>query len=43
MTNEYMKRCSKPYAVREMKLKTTVSYFTLIRVATIKETNNNNC
>ena len=41
MTNKYMKRCSTLYVIREMQIKTTTKYHSiLIRMAKICNTNN---
>lgn len=41
MANSYMKRCSALLAIREMNIKTTISYhITPVRIATISKTGN---
>jgi hypothetical protein len=44
MDKQYMKKCSPPLAIKEMQIKTTLTfYLTLIRIAIIKNTTNNRC
>ena len=44
MTNKHMKRCSISLITREMQTKTTMRYhLTLVRMAIIKKSTNNNC
>ena len=45
MANRHMKRCSASFIIREMQIKTTMSYFylMLIKIAVIKKSINNKC
>jgi hypothetical protein len=44
MTKNYLKKCSPSLAIKEMLITTTLRfYLTLVRIATIKNTNNSKC
>jgi hypothetical protein len=44
MPEEHMKKCSPFLAIKEMQIKTTLRlHLTLVRIATIKNTNDNKC
>ena len=43
MASRYMKRCSTSLIIREMQIKATRYYFTLVRRATIKKTRDDKC
>ena len=43
MASRYTKRFSTSLIIREMQIKATRYYFTLVRVATIKKTRDNKC
>jgi hypothetical protein len=44
MAKKHMKKCSTSLAIKEMQIKTTLRfYFTLVRIAIIKNTTNDRC
>jgi hypothetical protein len=44
IAKKHMKKCSPPLPIKEKKIKTTLRfYLTLVRIATIKNINNNKC
>jgi hypothetical protein len=44
MTKKHTKKCSTSLAIKEMKIKTTLRFYIIpVRMATIKNTNNNKC
>ena len=44
MANKHMKRCSTLLTIRKMQIKTIMKYYlTLVRMALIKKSTNNNC
>ena len=44
MANKHMKRCTIPFIIREMQIKTTTSYhLTLVRMAIIEKSTHNKC
>ena len=43
MANKYMKRRSTSLIIREMQIKTSMSYLMLVRMAAIKKSTNNKC
>ena len=44
MANKHLKRCSAPFIIREMQIKTAMRYhLTLVRMAIIKKSMNNKC
>ena len=43
MANSNMKRCSISLIIREMKMKATMRYLTLVRMAIIERSTNNKC
>ena len=43
MANKHMRKCSTPYVIREMQVKTTRYHYTPIKIGKIQNTENTKC